>query len=468
MGKASQLFNGNVEQTLIGRVTPTTEQREFLQKQWNDLADHLKQKLYENHDYAISTWLQGSYKFGTLIKPVHKGKEYDVDVGIYYQWNADEDIEPTPKQLRDWTQRELLEHKKVCAEVQHIESPPKERCCRAIYAHQFHIDTPVYHLDPDTGTRRLACFSDKWEDSDPKAIYVWFKEAVDTGDRDQLRRLVRYLKAWAAVSFDDALDSRPSSILLTVLTTEAYLSLWIQRLVGIDDDDALIKIIIHIHERLFDNKCVLNPVDKDEDLNRQSDKAWDAFLPRLSALKDIAERANEASDAATAALIWSEAFSFLMPLPETDQLEVFDQNSGHAVMQIPDIDIQVYAQNPRRLVTTHRNAVPNVAKDCELLFSIANPNLLPAYATVEWTVRNEGAEADARSDLGHRNIGMRLLSATESSRYIGRHFMDCVIRQNGQIYAVRRVPVTIRNLQYPARNPPRPPYTKIRMKLLRR
>ncbi|WP_425473120.1 cyclic GMP-AMP synthase DncV-like nucleotidyltransferase [Zoogloea oleivorans] len=30
----------------------------------------------------MSTWLQGPYKYGTLIKPVHPGKEYDVDLGI--------------------------------------------------------------------------------------------------------------------------------------------------------------------------------------------------------------------------------------------------------------------------------------------------------------------------------------------------------------------------------------------------
>ncbi len=99
MGQASKLFNGNTDQTLIGRVTPTTEQREFLQQQWNDLADHLKQALAK-HGYTISTWLQGSYKYATLIKPVHLGEEYDVDVGLYFEWNDDQDAEPTPKQLR--------------------------------------------------------------------------------------------------------------------------------------------------------------------------------------------------------------------------------------------------------------------------------------------------------------------------------------------------------------------------------
>lgn len=117
MGKASSLFNGDVDQTLIGRVTPTAEQREFLQEQWNTLAEHLKETLGSNHGYTISTWLQGSYKYGTLIKPVHIREEYDVDVGVYFHWNDEEDVEPSPKQLRDWVQVELLLYEKTCRTV---------------------------------------------------------------------------------------------------------------------------------------------------------------------------------------------------------------------------------------------------------------------------------------------------------------------------------------------------------------
>ena len=101
MGKASGLFNGNTDQTLIGRVTPTTEQREFLQEQWNNLAEHLKKALGKHGD-TISTSLQGSYKYATLIKPVHLGEEYDVDVGVYFEWDDEQIVEPTPRQLREW------------------------------------------------------------------------------------------------------------------------------------------------------------------------------------------------------------------------------------------------------------------------------------------------------------------------------------------------------------------------------
>jgi hypothetical protein len=149
MGKASRLFNGNFEQSLHSRVTPTAEQRAFLQEQWNTLAEHVKERLTA-YGYPISTWLQGSYKYGTLLKPVHKGEEYDVDVGIYFEWDPEEArATPTPQQLRDWVQRELIELGKTVPELIKIIDPQKERCSRAVYLRQFHIDTPVYHLDQD-------------------------------------------------------------------------------------------------------------------------------------------------------------------------------------------------------------------------------------------------------------------------------------------------------------------------------
>ena len=346
--------------------------------------------------------------------------------------------------------------------------PPKERCSRASYIRQFHIDTPVYHLNTDSEVRRLACLSGKWEHSDPKKLYKWFKDAASGDDRDQLRRIVRYLKAWAAVSFDDAPDSRPSSIFLTVVSTEAYQALWMERLIGLTDDDALIAIIKKMHDRLFDDRRIKNPVDTDEDLNRMTAKAWFGFLPRLASLQDIADRAGDAEDEASAALIWSEAFSFLMPLPETDQVEIVDETSGRAVMQLPEVEVKVFTGTPPRLLATHRNEVPGVAKDCNLTFTIVNPHVVPEFAIVEWTVRNEGQEADLRSDVGHRRVGMRLLSAEEHTAYVGRHFMDCVVRLNGQVYAVRRVPVTILDVRHVARNPPKPSYTKLRSRFRQR
>jgi hypothetical protein len=162
MGHANSLFNGGGEQTLISRISPTARQREFLQASWNDLAEHLKVSLKTKHGYPISTWLQGSYKYGALIKPVHPGEEYDVDLGVYFEWGKGENIEPTANQIRHWVQQELVDYRFRCAVMHSVAEPPKERCSRASYQHQFHIDTPVYHLNTDSDKRRLACLTNGW------------------------------------------------------------------------------------------------------------------------------------------------------------------------------------------------------------------------------------------------------------------------------------------------------------------
>lgn len=468
MGRAKNLFFGEAEQTLYKRISPTQEQRDFLQTQWNELADYLVKNLTQETGYAISTWIQGSYKFGTLIKPIHLGEKYDVDVGVYFEWPSEQKASPAPAQLRNWVQKSLETFALNKDEIESIESPPKERCSRANYYRQFHIDTPTYHLDSSRELRRLACLSGKWEASDPKKIYKWFRDSVDQSDRDQLRRLVRYLKAWAAVSFKDVPRARPTSILLTVLATEAFMSLWLERILDMDDDDALIEVVKKIYDRLFSNFEVKNPVDEKENLNRIAKEEQDHFFTRLRMLRDAAEKADQAIDEAVAAFAWSEVFSFLMPLPENQEIEIVDEGSNRAVMQLPEIEVDVYKRNPRSFIAKYKNEVPSVAKDCDLIFRIINPSIIPDFATVEWTVRNEGEEADSVGDLGHRRLGVGMFEVDEHTLYAGCQYMDVIIRASGQVYAVRRVPVTIRDVKYPARNPPRPAYTRLRSLIKRR
>lgn len=468
MGKASSLFNGNSDQTLIKRITPTQEQREFLQTQWNALADHLKAELYADYGFPISTWLQGSYKFATLIRPVHIVEEYDVDVGIYFEWDDESDSQPTPTQLRNWVQQELINYAAMVEDLKHIEAPPKERCSRAVYTNKFHIDTPVYHLDKSSDTRKLACLSGEWEYSDPKAIYKWFRDAVNPDDMDQLRRLVRYFKAWAAIEFESTSKARPSSILLTVLVTNIFQESLLSRLFGMDDEDAFIMVIKDMHKQLFNNKEVKNPIDLDESLNRIPDEHWEAFLTSLQTLRNTAEKAEEAADEVSAAITWSEVFSFLMPLPETNEVEIVEENSGKAIMQLPEITVDVFARNPKRLIAKYINEVPSVTKDCDLVFRITNSHIIPRYASIEWTVRNDGEESNYLGDLGHRQVVIGMLETEEHTAYAGLHYMDCIVRLNGDVYSVRRVPVNVVDIRYPQRNPPRPSYTKILSKLRRR
>lgn len=468
MGKAQRLFNGSATHTLYGRITPTPEQLDFLQEQWNALASYLCERL-SVWGYPVSTLLQGSYRYGTLIKPLHRGESYDVDVGVYFSWDkTSSQASPTAKQLRAWVQSELLQYVAHAGETVDVVDPPKERCSRAIYSQQFHIDTPTYHLDSASDQRRLACLSGKWEESDPKPLHKWFRDVVDHEHRDQLRRLVRYLKAWAAIEFQDAASARPSSVLLTILAAEAFREMWAERFWGISDDTALGLVVGKLYERLAKDRRVPNPVDPEEDLNRIPQEAWEAFLTRLAALNDAAQLAESAEDEASAALAWEGAFQFLMPLPETDEVEIIEESSSKALMQVPDVVVHVYDRPGGALLATCRNEVSSVPKDQWLVFSIENPQLVPRYADITWTVRNDHGEADEVGDLGHVRRGIGLMSVEERTAYLGKHSMDCVIRFNGSVFAVRRVPVLIEHDPRQAIARPQRAYLKLQSRKGRR
>ena len=77
-------------------------------KRWNALAEFLTEDLRERSGYHISTWLQGSYKFATQVRGARLGDEFDIDMGVYYQWKGDsEEGRHGPKELKDLVQKGL-------------------------------------------------------------------------------------------------------------------------------------------------------------------------------------------------------------------------------------------------------------------------------------------------------------------------------------------------------------------------
>jgi Adenylyl/Guanylyl and SMODS C-terminal sensor domain len=467
MGLAARFFNGTSESSLIQRITPTEQQRVFLQRQWNVMADALKATL-RDRGFPVSTWIQGSYKYGTLLKPVAKGEEYDVDLGIYFEWGKDQRATPGPQQLREWVHDELKKFATDTPEVEHVEEPPKEWCSRTKYRASFHIDTPVYHHNTDTLRARIAGLGNTWADRDPEPLYNWFLDVVSEDRRDQLKRIVRYLKAWAVVGFEGVRRGAPSSVMLSVLAAESLRDLLSDGMVVEADDDVLREVCVQIQARIQYSRKVRNPVDASEDLNRIPDEMWRDCESRITHLSEVAVKASESADEAAAALMWSSAFSYLMPLAEAEEQEVATAEGGTALMQVPEILIQVFEQTPKRFVASHRNEVPAIAKGYSLSFSITNPQIIPNGATIEWTVRNADAEADACGDLGHRRVGINLLSCEEVTAYAGNHYMDCVVIVGGSVYATRRVPVTIVSLDAPRRVRPKPAYNRLRSILRRR
>lgn len=73
------------------------------------------------------------------------------------------------------------------------------------------------------------------------------------------------------------------------------------------------------------------------------------------------------------------------------------------------------------------------------------------------------ASAQACLREGHRRVGIRLLEADEHTAYVDTHYWVASFRVAGQVRAVHRVPVTIRDAQHVLRNRPRRAYSKLQI-----
>ncbi len=462
MGYAATLFysSDNEATTLHKRITPSDEQYDEQMERWNDLADWLIEKLGEESGLSVDTKLQGSYLYGTQVNP-RQGEEFDIDVGFIFKWRGSrDDGQYGPWDLRDMVQDALREYAGENEDDVREVAQPKKRCCRIHYKNSFHIDVPVYHLDSASGKLSLATQDDEWEDSDPKALYLWYKNLVsDDYTRNKLRRQIRYIKAWAGLKFEEG-AGRPTSVMLTVLMAQALSDLGDEA--AASDDDLFHQLVVKVKERLEDDFCVENPVDDEENINRLSGQEMTRLLEKLASLEDTAARAVDAESELEAADIWQEAFEFLFPMPES--LAILSEAASNLPVQtvLPDIRVIAYPVGSSATnVIEGRNEIGPVPKNYTLQFEVLNYDQLPPGSECFWTARNSGAEAISKIDMGHRRGHGR--SVTDLTAYNGVHHMDCVVRRFGRTISQRRVPVTIIGPSFlPLRNPPRPNWTSLR------
>jgi hypothetical protein len=462
MSCAARLFNSKSDHTLYERITPSREQFSIQQARWNDLRDFLKSRLKDDTGYPMSSWLQGSYKFDTQIRPWTSEAQFDIDLGLYFEWpGKDEEGDYDPNGFKQFVQNALLDYAEDEDNDANDVEDPKERCCRISFNPDFHIDVPCYHLDRGDDHRALATETKGWEKSDPKIIYKWFNELYsDQKERALLRRLVCYMKMWASLKIEE--KSRPSSITLTVLVGEALIPLDISG--SVDDDDILGQIITAIAERLDGDDEVPNPVDKAENLNRLSASDTAALRSHLRDFEEIALRANAATTEANAAEIWTEAFEHFFPLPEDlDDDQAYNKEvgvheskvEGKALMAYafdPQIRIRAVSKNNSSYVKEGLNSIPTIVKNCSIRFELVNADALPTGSAVRWTVRNRGNEAWSKNDIGHHSGDAFVIN--ETSAYNGNHAMDLTVYQYGRIIGRRRVEINVRGLAMPPRNLP--------------
>jgi hypothetical protein len=386
------------------------------------------------------------------------GDEFDIDLGVYYCWSgSSNDGDFGPKALKTMVQDTLKEFEAENDDVVEVLEPPKMRCCRIRFSGGFHIDVPCYHLDEQRDSRALATEDDSWEDSDPKAIYKWFTSQFDDYTRSRVRRLVRYMKTWAALKFRDD-QERPSSVLLTVLVAQAVY--------GLDgglpgpEDEALNVVLCKVYEAVFVGQDVRNPVDPDENLaSRMNAEQWSAFADGLKQFSEVADQAVDADSEVSACTLWSASFEHLFPLPDAQTLSE-EARQLPALRTLPEVQVNAVSKDNSNLRYSGTNEIGPIPKNCNISFRVINADRMPYGTQFYWMVRNEGDEAEDINDLGHK--AGQGIEATEHSAYNGTHYMDCTAVARGRIIGVRRVRVRINSFVAPKRNPPKAAWTKIK------
>jgi hypothetical protein len=304
----------------------TDEKRALLIEVRNSLRKRMKQNyqlipIEERKKLELDFQSQGSFVMDTIITPLND--DYDLDDGVYFQGNSPEHGRPTPQTFHNWV------IKAVDRDNDYEEVKDKHACVRVMYKKGFHIDIPIYYAD-NYDSPDLADTKAGWVLSNPVEFIAWFEEKTNSGFRKeflyesvryaepyekwlsdirkkdcQLRRLVRYMKAWA----DLKRNEMPCGIVMTILVANNFA-------VNDRDDIAFRDTLINIRKYLLFNgvKCPRPTTPVGEDLlasTIEKDKKY--FMNALNVLIEAANSAILTVSEKDACREWEKHFGTRFP-----------------------------------------------------------------------------------------------------------------------------------------------------------
>lgn len=397
---------------------------------------------------------QGSFMMNTIIEPLDG--EFDIDDGIYFK------VEAEPLQSISTF------HRWICEAIDgHTKQKPidKQTCIRLVYAGEYHLDLPVYYIIEGQAPY-LAHKSKGWIKSDPRQFIKWFNSKAD--NNGQLKRIVRYLKAWSDYNKGDL----PSGLILSILAANNII-------LDKRDDVALYRTLLNIKSKLELNFVCYRPTTPTyenllDDYNKTNK---DYFLGQLSSFIQSAQTAlNEKTSQKEACKAWQrhfgkerfidfseaeEAINSFLTEPHiaasqkrTDRTRVAAYtNTEEFIENYFRVDIQ-YELEIDCLVSqkgfrTHSlsqilfRRLP-LFRDRRLEFYIVRCNV-PKPFQVKWKVRNVGEEAIRKNQIRGQILNDNgNYTRIESSDFHGLHFVECYIIKNNVCVARSRIDVPIK------------------------
>ncbi len=426
--------------------------------------------------YSPEIYPQGSFRLGTVVRPIDPACDYDIDLVCQLDIKKES---VTQKDLKEMVGKRLKERKDLAAIL-----TPSRRCWNLNYPKQFHMDVlpsiPNVEQLPD-GILLTDTDLVRWQKSDPKSYAQWFHRAMIVRFTEEraalakalqasiedvpewrvktpLQRAVQLLKRHRDETFKADLENRPASIIITTLATHAY-----------QNQDNIYDALLGIAERMpyyIENRdgrwWVPNPVEPDEnfaDKWNEKPARRQAFLRWLDQVRKDVQNGIESKTLNEAVRKMSAGFGAeTATLAEARVLKAFGMTApavAIATRPLPTITSEVthcrapelpsrlrYKVDVRGSLYTKRNgkrvaelARRRIPKGMWLRFSVQTNT--PSPYTVSWQVVNTGPEATAAAQLRgdfykpDSDSGVRW----ETAQYTGIHWVEAFVVKNGEYVA---------------------------------
>lgn len=299
------------------------ENNQDLRDKRDMLVEELQTWLKKNDKPTVAFMNQGSYAMGTGVKPLEDNEnDYDIDVGL--KFNLQTSDYPNPVEVKIWVEEALtrvnrtVEMMRPCVRVQYTKNGKPT----------YHVDFAIYGLNGEQlqlakGFRGSSAENKYWEDSDPEKLKKLLNDKfVDTDERAQFKRIIRYLKRWKDDKFPTKGDAAPTGIALTAMCYQ-WFKPKTEKWNGdkeINDLKALKYLLIEICKS--GNNCGLDvrlPVKPRNELCEKinaSDNHVEKYKNKMKALKDAVSTAFGEIDPAEAAKMLEKEFGSDFPIPD--------------------------------------------------------------------------------------------------------------------------------------------------------
>ncbi|MDR0167034.1 nucleotidyltransferase domain-containing protein [Bacillus paranthracis] len=312
-----------------------TEENAILKSKREIIIKKLREKIsVDAPSFTITN--QGSYAMKTGVKPLDG--DYDIDVALLFEMSKDQF---KPVEAKKWVYDALVGHTK--------EVKVKVPCVTVTYQKDeepvFHVDLTVYanvNSDNETyiakGKINSLEQNKYWEMSNPKRLINEIENRFTSGDeRDQFRRIIRYLKRWKDIHFKEKGSGKPSGIVFTACAMQ-YMTLYIKDAFtgekAINDLQALISLLekilnnftlnFNINTNQNEERLKISlPVPPGNDLlEKMTNIQMSNFKAKLESLLDVLKEVNTEPDIIEATKLLNSVFGDSFPVATNEETAV--------------------------------------------------------------------------------------------------------------------------------------------------